>query len=205
MIVEITKDQKKIGIRVGYSLPVAAAERYRKIKADAFQASLAALASNQSPQASTAILSGLEEFLKSQLPTDEEVTRWLRTWDGKCFALIHGSNNLIPDLSTAAAVLDQISEAEFEAFEDAMTAILKGSKAADLEKRERELAIRTEEWQLKLSEEGFRRLTEPQPEESPEEWPESSPIEETAPETTAAPHPDTVAASTTSAPPTIAV
>lgn len=167
MIVEITKDQKKIGIRVGYSLPVAAAERYRKIKADAFTASLAALAANQSAQAQSAILSGLDEFLKSQLPTDEEVTRWLRTWDGKCFALIHGSNNLIPDLATASSTLDQISEEEFEAFELAMTAVLKGSKAADLERRERDLAIKTEEWQLKLSEDGFRQLTEPEPDQEP--------------------------------------
>lgn len=118
---------------VGHSLLIAAAAHIKSGRKTAFEDSLDTIAAKGfSETTKELVLNLLESSIREQMPTNQEVSEWLRTLDGKRFALIHGTlkqpKPITPD--TVESVFDEMGEKGFEDLSNAIEEICVGTEMA---------------------------------------------------------------------------
>jgi hypothetical protein len=135
---------------IGLSVLTAAFEKIKQSRHDLFRATMSVIASSGSPDAKDSLIMLLEDHIRNQVPTDQEVRDWLLTCEGQAFCLVHGTRNYPTKLTpeTANMVLDEMSEEESRSLADGIAAICYGTEKAQLNRQW--LENETEKQRLRL-------------------------------------------------------
>jgi len=115
---------------IGLSVLTAAFEKIKQSRHDLFRATMSVIASSGSPDAKDSLIMLLEDHIRNQVPTDQEVRDWLLTCEGQAFCLVHGTRNYPVKLTseTANMVLDELTEEAANELADAVASICYGSE-----------------------------------------------------------------------------
>lgn len=150
MKIEIQHNGEGKSINIGHIALVAAAEKLRELRREAFQEATPILAKETSESAQLALTESVQSFMRWQIPNDQDVGEFLRSWAGRRVALLAAMRKIEPKMTEdeADAFLDAMEDGPMNAFLNAIEALLEGSKFTDL--YEKRLALNLEGMKLTL-------------------------------------------------------
>lgn len=150
MKIEIRHNGEDKSINIGHIALVAAAEKLRELRREAFQEATPVLAKETSESAQLALTESVQSFMRWQIPNDQDVGEFLRCWAGRRSALLAAMRKIEPKMTEdeADAFLDAMEDGPMNAFLNAIEALLEGSRFTDL--YEKRLALNLEGMKLTL-------------------------------------------------------
>lgn len=137
---------QRVSLNVGPSLMIAASEKLREDKRNAFEFAIGQIGKSDvsGERASPAILSALSDFLGSQILADSEVAQWIQTWEGRIFTVQHGLKKADKEKTYSKSecedLIDNMCKASYEQVIYAVDCLISGETQAKM----RQVQISTE-------------------------------------------------------------
>ncbi len=137
---------KQTSINIGPSLMVAASEKLREDKKNAFEFAIGQIGKSDitGERSSPAILAAVNDFLGSQITPDSEVAQWIQTWEGRIFTIQHGLKKCRKDQefsrSDCEDLIDNMSHPSYEQIVYAVDCLIAGETQAHI----RQIQVSTE-------------------------------------------------------------
>lgn len=152
MKVTVTRaDQTTTDLNIGHTLMVAASGQLRESKKATFEYAIVQIGSLKldGDKAIPSVMTSLQEFLIAQLPSDAEVSGWLRTWDGRFFAVQHATKKTLKlEGESAQDFLDELSSDDYTKIVQAIDALIDGDEETKL--RYAQVATEIQKSQVRL-------------------------------------------------------